>query len=378
MRYSRYFIHNLYETPKEAETPSHILLLRGSYICPVAAGVYSLLPLGHRVAEKVKAILRQELNGIGGMELTMPVLNPAELWKKTRRYYDIGEELFRIRDRKQREFVLAMTHEEVVTDIAKQYLRSYRDLPVMLYQIQTKIRDEARPRAGLLRVREFFMKDGYSFHPDFADLDRYYPLIYNAYLRIFARCGLQAVPIEADPGIMGGTGSHEFMLESANGEDRFVRCTHCDYRANTEKAVGLKPAFHDLPSPPPAMEKAPTPEVKTIADLMGFFNVGRGEFLKNCGLRGRWQTGAGRHPGGFCHISEQTGQSSEGGASRPGAGRTVDCARTARRIPVSPSGSRYPHGARYFRRRPHPLHRGRQRTRPALPQCAVRARFQRK
>ena len=280
MRYSRYFIHNLYETPKEAETPSHILLLRGSYICPVAAGVYSLLPLGHRVAEKVKAILRQELNGIGGMELTMPVLNPAELWKKTRRYYDIGEELFRIRDRKQREFVLAMTHEEVVTDIAKQYLRSYRDLPVMLYQIQTKIRDEARPRAGLLRVREFFMKDGYSFHPDFADLDRYYPLIYNAYLRIFARCGLQAVPIEADPGIMGGTGSHEFMLESPHGEDRFVHCTHCDYRANTEKAVGLKPAFHDLPSPPPAMEKAPTPEVKTIAQLMEFFNVAEANFLK--------------------------------------------------------------------------------------------------
>jgi prolyl-tRNA synthetase len=280
MRYSRYFIHNLYETPKEAETPSHILLLRGSYICPVAAGVYSLLPLGHRVAEKVKAILRQELNGIGGMELTMPVLNPAELWKKTRRYYDIGEELFRIRDRKQREFVLAMTHEEVVTDIAKQYLRSYRDLPVMLYQIQTKIRDEARPRAGLLRVREFFMKDGYSFHPDFADLDRYYPLIYNAYLRIFARCGLQAIPIEADPGIMGGTGSHEFMLESPHGEDRFVRCTHCDYRANTEKAVGLKPAFHDLPSPPPAMEKAPTPEVKTIAQLMEFFNVAEANFLK--------------------------------------------------------------------------------------------------
>ena len=280
MRYSRYFIHNLYETPKEAETPSHILLLRGSYICPVAAGVYSLLPLGHRVAEKVKDILRQELNGIGGMELTMPVLNPAELWKKTRRYYDIGEELFRIRDRKQREFVLAMTHEEVVTDIAKQYLRSYRDLPVMLYQIQTKIRDEARPRAGLLRVREFFMKDGYSFHRDFADLDRYYPLIYNAYLRIFARCGLQAIPIEADPGIMGGTGSHEFMLESPHGEDRFVHCTQCDYRANTEKAVGLKPAFHDLPSPPPAMEKASTPEVKTIAQLMEFFNVGEANFLK--------------------------------------------------------------------------------------------------
>jgi prolyl-tRNA synthetase len=280
MRYSRYFIHTLYEVPKEAETPSHILLLRGSYIHPVAAGVYSLLPLGHRVAEKVKAIIREEMNAVDGAEVTMPVLNPAELWKKTRRYFDIGQELFRIQDRKQREFVLAMTHEEVVTDIARQFLRSYRHLPVMLYQIHTKIRDEARPRAGLLRVREFFMKDAYSFHPDFADLDRYYPRIFNAYLRIFARCGLNSVPIEADSGIMGGTGSHEFVLPSPNGEDHFVRCSLCDYRANTEKAVGLKSALEDLPDPVPAMEQVATPGVKTIADLMNFFALGDAHFLK--------------------------------------------------------------------------------------------------
>ncbi len=280
MRYSQCFIHTLFDVPKEAETPSHIFLLRASYIHPVAAGLYSLLPLGHRVAEKIKNILREELDAIGGLELTMPVLNPAELWKTTKRYYDIGGELFRLKDRKDRDFVLAMTHEEVVTDIARQFIKSYRDLPVMLYQIQTKIRDEARPRAGLLRVREFFMKDGYSFHRDFEDLDAYYPRIFNAYLRIFARCGLSSVPIEADSGIMGGTGSHEFMLESPNGEDRFVLCTQCGYRANTEKAVGLKPSFQGIDGSPPPMTSVSTPQVKTIADLMKFFNVGQERFLK--------------------------------------------------------------------------------------------------
>ncbi len=280
MRYSSYFVHTLYEVPKEAETPSHILLLRGSYIHPLAAGIYSLLPLGHRVAQKVKRIIREEMDGIGGIEVTMPVLHPAELWKKTRRYYDIGPELFRIKDRKDREFVLAMTNEETVTDIARQFLRSYRDLPVMLYHIQTKIRDEARPRAGLLRVREFFMKDAYSFHRDFEDLDAYYPRIFNAYLRVFGRCGLKSIPIEADSGIMGGTGSHEFMLESPNGEDQFVVCSACDYRANTEKAVGLKSLLNEIRGEPPAMEKVPTPGIKTIAELMELFGIGDDHFLK--------------------------------------------------------------------------------------------------
>ncbi|NTV43330.1 MAG: proline--tRNA ligase, partial [Syntrophobacteraceae bacterium] len=215
-----------------------------------------------------------------GIEVTMPVLHPAELWKKTRRYYDIGPELFRIKDRKDREFVLAMTNEETVTDIARQFLRSYRDLPVMLYHIQTKIRDEARPRAGLLRVREFFMKDAYSFHRDFEDLDAYYPDIFNAYLRVFGRCGLKSIPIEADSGIMGGTGSHEFMLESPNGEDQFVVCSACDYRANTEKAVGLKSLLNEIRGEPPAMEKVPTPDIKTIAELMELFGITEDHFLK--------------------------------------------------------------------------------------------------
>ncbi|MHC1729349.1 MAG: proline--tRNA ligase [Syntrophobacteraceae bacterium] len=280
MRYSQAFIHTLFEAPKEAETPSHIYLLRGACIHPLAAGLYSLLPLGHRVTARIRAIIREELNAIGGLELTMPVVNPAELWKKTRRYFDIGEELIRFKDRRDREFVLAMTHEEVITDIAKHFIQSYRDLPIMLYQIQTKIRDEARPRAGLLRVREFFMKDAYSFHRDFSDLDAYYPKIFNAYVRIFARCGLNSVPIEADSGIMGGTGSHEFMLESPNGEDRFVICPGCGYRANTEKAVGLKPPAGEPAGNPSAMEKVHTPGIKTIADLMRFFDSPEERFLK--------------------------------------------------------------------------------------------------
>src|SRR5208283_3316433 len=279
MRYSQAFIHTLFEAPKEAETPSHVFLLRGSFIYPVAAGLYALLPLGHRVTKRIKQILREELDAIGGLELTMPVMNPAELWKRTVRYFDIGEELIRFKDRRDREFVLAMTHEEVVTDIAKQFVRSYRDLPVMLYQIQTKIRDEARPRGGLLRVREFFMKDAYSFHRDFDDLDSYYPKIFNAYLRIFARCGINSVPIEADSGIMGGTGSHEFMLESTSGEDRFVVCPGCGYSANTEKAVGIKPV-QGLPADTPPMERVHTPDVKTIADLTAFFNSSEEHFLK--------------------------------------------------------------------------------------------------
>ncbi|MCX7822807.1 MAG: proline--tRNA ligase [Syntrophobacterales bacterium] len=285
MRYSRAFIHTYYEVPKEAETPSHILLLRASYIYPVSAGIYSLLPLGHRVAENIKRIIREEMDAIDGQEITMPVLNPADLWKKTGRYYDIGPELFRFFDRKNREMVLAMTHEEVVTDIAKQFIRSYRDLPVMLYQIQTKVRDEVRPRGGLLRVREFTMKDAYSFHPDFEDLDAYYPSVYNAYLKIFARCQLSAIPIEADTGIMGGTGSHEFMLPSPYGEDRFVMCESCGYRANTEKAVGSKEirskrSLDNVDSIDLPLEEVNTPDVKTISDLMAFFGIEPYRFLK--------------------------------------------------------------------------------------------------
>ena len=282
MKFSRAFIHTLYEVPREAEVISHILLLRGSFIYPVAAGIYALLPLGHKVVQKINTVVRQEMNAVDGVELTMPVLNPAELWKETKRYFNIGGELIRLRDRKQRDFVLAMTHEEIVTDIARRFIKSYRDLPFMLYQIQTKIRDESRPRAGVIRLREFFMKDAYSFHPDFEDLDAYYPRIYEAYRRIFERCGIKTVAIEADSGIMGGSGSHEFMLESPNGEDQFVFCPHCGYQANTEKAVGMKgkSEFSASDEKLPLMEKVATPNVKTISELMEFFNADRKHFMK--------------------------------------------------------------------------------------------------
>ncbi len=283
MKLSKAFIHTLYEAPKDAEVISHILLLRGGYIYPVAAGIYALLPLGHRVVQNISQIVREEMNSIDGVELTMPVLNPAELWKETGRYFDIGEELIRLKDRKQRDFVLAMTHEEVVTDIARKFIRSYRDLPFMLYQIQTKIRDEARPRAGVIRLREFLMKDAYSFHRNFDDLDEYYPRVYDAYRRIFERCGLRTAAIEADSGIMGGSGSHEFMLESPNGEDQFVVCSHCGYQANTEKAVGLKPIMEELDDleNAPSIEKVHTPGIKTISDLMEFFGIERDQFVKS-------------------------------------------------------------------------------------------------
>ena len=311
MRYSQAFIHTLFEAPKEAETASHIFLLRGSYIYPVAAGLYSLLPLGHRVVKKIKQIIREELNSIGGLEITMPVVNPAELWKKTRRYFDIGEELIRFKDRRDREFVLAMTHEEVVTDIAKQFVRSYRDLPVMLYQIQTKIRDEARPRAGLLRVREFFMKDAYSFHRDFDDLDAYYPKIFNAYLRIFARCGINSVPIEADSGIMGGTGSHEFMLESPSGEDRFVVCPGCGYSANTEKAVGIKPV-QGLPRRYASSGKGPYSGCENDCRPDAVLQLLGGTFPENRGLCCRRNFGAGGHSGRFQRICDKACQPPQG------------------------------------------------------------------
>jgi len=261
MRYSRFFLHTLRKPPRDADVISHKLLARAGCIQSFAAGVYALLPLGKKVADKIASIIREEMDRIGGNELTMPVMNPADLWKETGRYQAIGSELIRFKDRNNREFVLAMTNEETVTDIARKVIRSYRDLPFMLYQIQTKVRDEPRPRGGIIRLREFIMKDGYSFHPDLEDLDR-------------------IADIEADSGIMGGSGSHEFMLECANGEDLFVFCPVCGYRANTDKAVGLKPLFEEDTSDQRPMEKVPTPGVKTIAALMDFFGIGTERFLK--------------------------------------------------------------------------------------------------
>lgn len=271
VRWSRYFLPTWKEEPAEADLPSHVLMLRAGMIRPLAAGIYTYLPFGWRALRKVEAIVREEMDAIGGAELHMPVVHPAELWAKTGRLVDAGEILIRFQDRAGREMVLGPTHEEVVTDLARREIQSWRQLPLMLYQIQTKFRDEPRARGGLVRVREFTMKDGYSFHEDAADLDRYYPEVYRAYERIFRRCGLAPVPVEADPGLMGGSGSHEFMLPNDGGEDTFVRCTGCGYAANREGAVADKRSDPDEELRP--LEEVATPGCDTIEAVASFLGV---------------------------------------------------------------------------------------------------------
>ncbi|MCL4464458.1 MAG: proline--tRNA ligase [Chloroflexi bacterium] len=269
----------LRQAPAEAETASHKLLLRAGLVRQLAAGIYSYLPLGYRVVRKIERIMQEEMDAIGGQQVELPVLHPAELWKETGRWFDVGQEMVRLKDRADRDFVLGMTHEEVITDLARREVRSYRQLPFMAYQIQTKVRDEPRPRGGLVRLREFLMKDGYSFHADPQDLDAYYPLMYQAYLNIFSRSGLKVVPVEADPGMMGGTGSHEFVMLSPTGEDTFMLCQGCGYAANLERAEFVKPAPVLPPSDEPA-ELVATPGAKTIDDLVNLFGLPAGAMLK--------------------------------------------------------------------------------------------------
>ncbi|MHB1132271.1 MAG: proline--tRNA ligase [Chloroflexota bacterium] len=290
MRLSNLLGRTLRQAPAEAETASHQLLLRAAMVRQLAAGIYSYLPLGHRVARKVKRIMEEEMDAIGGQQVDLPVMHPAELWKETGRWFDVGAEMVRFKDRADRDFVLGMTHEEVITDLARREVRSYRQLPFMAYQIQTKIRDEPRPRGGLVRLREFVMKDGYSFHADQTDLDAYYPDVYQAYLNIFSRAGLQVVPVEADPGMMGGTGSHEFMMLSATGEDTLMLCGQCGYAANLERAEFAKPEPVGRASDT-AVEEVHTPDVKTIDQLAQFFGAPQGAMLKTVVYRAGYAAG---------------------------------------------------------------------------------------
>lgn len=278
MRFSHLFGHTLREPPSDAEMDSHKLLLRGGFIRPLAAGLYTLMPLGYRVARRIEAILRQEMERIGAQEVLMPVLHPAEIWQATGRWDSTGSALMRLQDRSGRDYALAMTHEEVVADLARREVQSYRDLPRVIFHIQTKLRDEPRPRGGLLRVREFLMKDAYSLHPDAASLDDFYPRILEAYRRIFARCALPAVAVEADTGIMGGADSHEFMLPHPAGEDRLLRCPACGYAANVERAEFRLPAepAQALAEPQPVA----TPGCATIADVAAFVGVPTRQTLK--------------------------------------------------------------------------------------------------
>jgi prolyl-tRNA synthetase len=268
LRWSHAFIPTLREDPADAEAPSHKLLVRAGFIRQLMAGAYSLLPLGLRVASKVEKIVREEMNRIGAQEFSLPALHPAELWQRSGRWDSVGEELFRLSDRHGTDLCLGMTHEEVFAWIARE-LRSYKQLPQIWYQFQTKFRDEARPKSGLLRVREFLMKDSYSLDLNTEGLDRAFQLHFDAYRRIFERCGLEPIAVEASSGAMGGSESIEFMFPSDAGEDWIASCASCGYAANTEKATSIITLVEDA-APPDAPEKFPTPGVRTIEDLARF------------------------------------------------------------------------------------------------------------
>ncbi|MFC1993833.1 proline--tRNA ligase [Chloroflexota bacterium] len=278
MRLSKLFGKTLREVPAEAETVSHRLLLKSGMIHQVAAGIYSYLPLGWRVIKKMNQIIRQEMDAAGGQELFMPVLQPFEIWEESGRHLAFGKSLFTLKDRRERSLVLGPTHEEIITDLAHRNVKSYRDLPLMLYQIQTKFRDEPRPRGGLVRVREFSMKDMYSFDTDEEALDISYRKMLEAYKNIYSRCGLPALLVEADSGAIGGKDSHEFMVIAASGEDEIIRCSGCDYAANIEKAVFTKSSLEEDPLLP--LEEVATPGIKTIDDVASFLSVPNAKTLK--------------------------------------------------------------------------------------------------
>ena len=271
MKVTQLVTKSLRDDPPEAETASHRLMLRAGLIYQVAAGIYASLPLAYKSLRKIENIIREEMDRAGGQELLMPALQPLELWEQTGRGAAFGDNLFSLEDRRGRPMVLAPTHEEVVTGIVKANVQSYRDLPVILYQIQTKFRDEPRPRAGLVRVREFAMKDAYSFNADEESLDDSYQAMAQAYKNIYRRCGLPVLMAEADSGAIGGKDSHEFILATPTGEDTVITCPACGYTANAEKASGV---YHELSAEDEeSLEEVSTPGVKTIDGLAQYLNI---------------------------------------------------------------------------------------------------------
>ncbi len=250
MKLSRLFGTTLREAPAEVEVVSHQLLIRAGFIRPLGSGIFSYLPLARRALHNIEAILRQEINAIGGQEITMPVVNPARVWQATGRYDQIGAELTRFQDRNARDLVLAMTHEEVVADLVRNEIRSYQQLPALIYHIQTKWRDDPRPRAGLIRVREFTMLDSYSLDATWQGLDEQYQAHYQAYFNIFRRCGLPVVAVQSDTGMMGGKLAHEYMYLTAIGEDSLLFCDSCGYSANRQVAPFARPT-PPAKTPPP-------------------------------------------------------------------------------------------------------------------------------
>ena len=289
MRLSTLFSRTLRAAPADADLPSHALLTRAGMIRQLASGIYAYLPLGWEVIRQLRGIMREELNAVGGQEMHMPLVTPAELWQASGRWYEIGDELVRLRDRADREMVLAMTHEETITEVARFLIQSYRGLPLMVYQFSTKVRDEPRPRGGLIRLREFLMQDAYSLHASADDLDRFFEHMRRAYARIFHRVGLQPLVIDALNGLMGGVESIEFSLPHPLGDDNFVECADCDYAANLEVAVadrGAPPT--DAPRP---LALIPTPGANTIADLAALLDTSEETILKSV-----WYTIEGETP----------------------------------------------------------------------------------
>ncbi|HEX2613755.1 MAG TPA: proline--tRNA ligase [Fibrobacteria bacterium] len=277
MRVSKFVVKTLREAPAGAELPSHVFLLRGGYVKPLASGLYSMLPLGKRVLQKIESVIREEMNAIAGQEVELPLAQPAELWDESGRGAVIGAELLRFKDRSEHPMVLAMTHEEAVTDLARYFLSSYKQLPFMLYQFQLKFRDEPRSRGGLVRVREFTMKDAYSFHRTAEDLDTYYERAYKAYERIFARAGIKPVIVQSDTGIMGGKVAHEFMLETEHGEDYLILSEDGNYSANQEIAAFDRESAKEAEK---AVEKVATPGKKTIDEVTGFLKTDKKHAMK--------------------------------------------------------------------------------------------------
>jgi prolyl-tRNA synthetase len=290
---SRFLISTLKEAPSDAEVASHKLMLRAGLIRKVAAGIYTWMPMGLRCLRKVENIVREEMNEAGAIEVLMPAVQPAELWQESGRWAHYGPELLRFKDRHERDFVVGPTHEEVITDMARREIRSYRQLPRHFYQIQTKFRDEIRPRFGVMRSREFLMKDGYSFHASYDDLVREYGNMYDTYHRIFSRIGLQFRAVAADTGSIGGTGSHEFHVIAETGEDDIAYCPDSDYAANVELAEALAPK-QPRPAPSAGLQKVHTPGVKTIAELADFLNLPAERTVKAVVVEG--DDAAGRAP----------------------------------------------------------------------------------
>ena len=281
MRYSEMHLPTGREVPSDAEVVSNQLMIRAGMIRKLTSGIYSYLPLGYRVIRKVEQIIREEMNKAGAQEVHLPMVQPAELWQESGRWTFYGKELLRFRDRNNRDYCLGPTHEEVITDLVRHDIKTYRQLPCNLYQIQTKFRDEVRPRFGVMRCREFGMKDAYSFDADEAGAEKSYEKMFAAYNNIFRRCGLKFRPVEADSGSIGGSFSHEFMVMADSGEDAIVFCEKCNYAANLEKAEIVKPAAEDLQQKEqPAMESVETPDVRTIEEVSTFLNVSPEQIVK--------------------------------------------------------------------------------------------------